>query len=158
MEIVGHQRPAGQLADTAVEAGKMAQSQRKGGAGLASQNRIELAQLAVELIGLGMKEQADLIALGVAVEDAKAALHQMLSRRHHQIPEERIKGGLERVCLPCQPGEAAPIQPGHHPQAGQNAVVVGRLEAAQGAVQIVEGVGGFFHCILAFGCTKSVGW
>lgn len=98
-KVITNQRRIRQLRNAAIKRRVRAQQQREFRARLARQNRIVLAQLASERILFGMKQQRDFIRLRVAVNHPKPALHQMLRRPDHHIPETYIKrrGELMRL-------------------------------------------------------------
>jgi hypothetical protein len=56
---------------------------------------VVLAQLALEGRLIPMKEQRDLVALTIAVDDAKSALHQMFRRSHNVVAQALGKGHLK---------------------------------------------------------------
>ena len=78
-EVIDDELRRGQLRDAAVEHRHRPQQQRELGAGLAGEDREQLAELPPEAALLRPEEQGDLVALGVAVDHVEpAAGHQVL--------------------------------------------------------------------------------
>jgi hypothetical protein len=85
-----------------------------------------------------MKQQGNLVALGIAVHDPEAAVHQVADRGRHQIPEPLVERRGEVPTLPGQTGKAAPIQARDQVQTRQRAMIVGGLEHPQPPIQLIK--------------------
>lgn len=77
-----------------------------------------------------MKEERDLVALGMAVHYSKSTVHEVLGGRDHVVTKHLIEGGLEVVEFLRQARESAPIDPRDHEHLGKHAAVDHRSTSA----------------------------
>ncbi len=85
-----------------------------------------------------MQQQGDLVALGIPIDKAEAALHQMQGCLDHVISKPLVERSLELKCLPCKPCEVASIETGHYKDARQDIMVMRCFEDPQPFIEIVK--------------------
>ena len=110
----------------------------KAGARFAREHRGEFACFAREGVIGGMEQQRDFIALGEAVEDVEAALHEVCHGLRHQVAKARVKGRVKLPDVFGEAGKAAAVQADDDVVAHGHAEVVGGLIRAHQAVEVVK--------------------
>ena len=74
-----------------------------------------------------MKQQREFITFRKTVNNTESAIHQLLDRIDHHIPETHIKGCFEITHLFGQPRKTSSIQASHQIQIRKDALVKGLL-------------------------------
>ena len=137
-EVIHHQVFVWKLGDAAVKSGQVAEQKREFGAGFTGQDGVVFAHFALEGGFIEMEKQGNFIALGIAVNHTKPALHQVFHGCNHIVAKTNIVWRFKVMCFFGQPGKAAPIDARDHIQSRQHAHIGGALKDAHLCIQIVK--------------------